>query len=138
MEKKPVYSPKQIFAGSFLGGPIAMVYFLRNNFQNLGNTSAATQTLWWGILFNIAIVASLPFLPSRFPNYVIPIVYSLTARRIASAKQMEKESIAASTEFCFQSNWKVVGLSVAFLLIALLVWFAAFFLLIQFRIINPD
>jgi hypothetical protein len=48
MEKSPIYSPKQVLAGSFLGGPIALVYFLRTNFKTLGNQSAATQTVIWG------------------------------------------------------------------------------------------
>ena len=111
MNKTPIYSPRQVSAGSFLGGPIALVYFLRNNFQRLGNNAAAAQTLLWGILFNIAILASIPFLPKHFPHYVIPLAYSLAAQGIAGAKQMKKESIAASLQFCFHSNWRVFGLS---------------------------
>src|SRR4051812_35538525 len=120
MNKTPIYSPKQIFAGSFLGGPIALVYFLRNNFQRLGNNTVAAQTLLWGVLFNIIILAAIPFLPKHFPNYVIPLAYSWIARGIADANQLNKESIATSLQFCFHSNWRVLGLSVAFLLGTLL------------------
>src|ERR1041385_123344 len=127
MDKTPIYSPKQIFAGSILGGPIALVYFLRSNFQRLGNYAAGAQTLLWGVLFNITILAAMPFLPKHFPNYVLPLVYSWVARGIANAKQLNKESIAASPQFCFHSNWRVLGLGVAFLLGTLLLWFSILF-----------
>ena len=136
MNRTPIYTPKQVCAGSFLGGPVALVYFLRNNFKKLGNNAAAAQTLLWGFLFNIAILASIPFLPKNFPHYVIPLAYSLAAQGIANAKQMKKESIETSLQFCFHSDWRVFGLSVAFLTGTLLVWFSILFVLLQFHIIN--
>jgi hypothetical protein len=120
--RQPIYSPRQISSASFLGGPIALVYFLRKNFQTLGNTAAAAQCLGWGILFNVVILGSMPFLPKRFPNYVLPLAYSWTAYFIAEQKQLSKESISASSQFCFQSNWKVFGLAIAFSVGTFLIW----------------
>lgn len=124
-----IYSPKQVSAGSFLGGPIAAVYFLRRNFQALGNPDAARRTLWWGIVFNIAVAAVIPFLPDRFPNYVLPLAYSWAAYGIAASKQLSKETIASSPEFSFESNWRVVGIAIVFLVATVALWFALFFLL---------
>jgi hypothetical protein len=135
---KPIYSPRQISAISFLGGPIAAVYFLRHNFLALGNPVAAAHTLWWGIGFNIALIAALPFLPKHAPHIFIPLMYSLVALSIADAKQMKKESIAASTEFCFQSSWKVFGLGIAFLIGTFLFYFLVFLALTYFNIIKLD
>lgn len=138
MDKTPVYSPRQIFAGSLLGGPIALVYFLRNNFQRLGKKAAAAQTLLWGVLFNIAILAAIPFLPKHFPNYVLPLSYSWVARIIADTKQLNKGSIASSTQFDFHSNWRVFGLGFVFVLGTLLLWFPFLFVLLQLHVIDLD
>ena len=90
MDKIPIYSPRQVSAGSFFGGPIALVYFLHNNFKRLGNNAAAAQTLLWGILFNIALLGAMILVPAKhFPHYVLPLAYSLAAQGIANAKQMK-------------------------------------------------
>ena len=136
MDKTPIYSPKQIFAGSILGGPIALVYFLRNNFLKLSNNRAAAHTLLWGVAFNLAIIISMPFLPKNFPNYVFPLAYSWAARGIADTKQLSKESIASSSQFCFHSNWRVFGLSIAFLLGTFLMWAFAVLALDHFHVIK--
>jgi hypothetical protein len=136
MSRISIYSPKQVLTGSLLGGPIAAVYFLRRNFQALGNPDAARRTLWWGIVFNIAVTAAMPFLPDRFPNYVLPLAYSWAAHGIAASKQLSKETIASSPEFSFQSNWRVVGLAIVFLVATVAMWLALFFLLAYFNVGN--
>jgi hypothetical protein len=132
----PIYSPQQIFVGSFLGGPIALVYFLHFNFQKLGNKRAASQTLLWGIVFNIAILAALPFLPKDFPRPLLPLAYSWFGSAIAKAKQLRKESIAALPQFRFQSNWVAAGYGAAFLVGTLVLWFSVLLFLFRFHIID--
>ncbi len=135
-EKIPIYTPKQIFAGSVLGGPVALVYFLRSNFQRLGNASAAKQTLIWGTLFNLAVIVMLPFLPERFPKFIFPLAYSWAARAIADSRQLNNEAIAASDRYRFRSNWAVVGWSIALVVGTLVVWFGILLLLDHFHVIN--
>ena len=115
---------------------MAAVYFLRRNFQTLGNPDAARKTLWWGILFNIAITAVIPFLPDRFPNYVLPLAYSWAAHGIAASKQLSKEAIASSHEFSFASNWRVVGIALIFLIATGALWFALFLAMAYFHVGN--
>lgn len=110
-----LYSPTQVGAGSFLGGPFAVVYLLWANFSTLKEESRARATLVYGVLFNIVVLAVLPFLPEKFPNLLIPIIYMVIARMIAEKMQMSKTAIAASPDYDFESGWKVVGLSVLFL-----------------------
>lgn len=135
MEKLPIYSPKQVLLGSFLGGPIAMVYFVRANFLTLGNRSAAAQTMIWGVLFNLLVLASMPFARS-FPRYLIPLAYSLTASGIAEVKQLTKENIAVSSQFRFQSNLRVFGLGIAFLVGTLALYCAIVVFLIMVHVIK--
>ena len=106
--KVPVYSPNQVTTGTFLGGPLTGTYFLHANFKALGNDDAARKALIGGVLFTAILGAVIPFLPKAFPNYPIPILYTMGAQWLAKSYQMKKPDIAASTRFGFESNWKVV------------------------------
>ncbi len=117
MQKRSLYSPTQVAVGSFVGGPMAAVYFLWENYVALENRSGARATLIWGTVFVVALLAILPFLPDKFPNLVIPIVYMVIARQIAEKGQMSKQQIQASENYTFQSGWRVFGLSVLLLAI---------------------
>jgi hypothetical protein len=110
-----LYTPLQVRLGSFLGGPIASVYFLRENFRTLGKASEARATLGWGGAIVIGLLASLPFLPTRFPNYVVPLAYSYAAGSITERWQLQKQAIVDSGTYQVQSNWRVFGLALLFL-----------------------
>lgn len=114
--KQPrIYSPLQIGMGAFFGGPVAMVYFLWQNFKTLDNQNGAQYTLAGGILFNVALLIVLPLLPEDFPSLVIPFLYALTALSIAATWQLRKDAIQHSVQYQFQSNWRVFFLSIALL-----------------------
>jgi hypothetical protein len=136
IDKTPIYSPAQVFAGSMLGGPVALVYFLRVNFQKLGNAKGMKHTVLWGAVFNLAVLAAIPFLPQKFPKYIFPLAYSLAARSIVESRQLSKEAIANSTQFRFRSNWAVVLWSVLFLIGTLLVWMGTLLLLDSLHVID--
>jgi hypothetical protein len=103
-----LYTPYQIALGSFFGGPIALVYFLWQNFKTLGKQDAAKHTVIWGVIFNVALPSVHQHLPSMFALIFLPSIYSLVAMQIASSWQMEKEAIKESVHFDFQSNWRVL------------------------------
>ena len=107
--KKPaVYSPLQIGLGSFLGGPIAMVYFLWDNFHTLEKATAARNTLAFGFLFIVVLLVFTPMLPGELPGIAIQFVYSLVALQMAVTWQLRKDAITHSIRFSFQSNWRVL------------------------------
>ena len=128
MEKAPVYSPTQISWGSFLGGPAAAVYFLWKNFLTLGNEAAARNTLLWGSVFCGALVVILPFVPEKFPNFLLPVAYSIGAQQLAQNFQLPTQAIAKSEQYGFMSGWKVFGQAVLFLVVTLVVVFAIYFI----------
>jgi hypothetical protein len=138
MDKTKVFSPKQVFFGSFLGGPVTPVYYLRQNFLALNKLEDARLTLLWGVVLNLAILAPLPFLPERFPNYVIPLAYCWLARSIAESRQLNKAAIANSTQFEFASNWRVAGIALVSLVATVAVWFSIWFPLAYFGVIKPE
>ena len=114
MPKKKLYSPNQVAVSSFLGGPFAMVYVLKKNFDALGNEKESKKVFIWGVVFNVLLFAVLPFLPEHFPNYAIPIGYTVGAQMAAEKFQMSKKAILDSDQYGFQSNWNVLGVSVGF------------------------
>jgi hypothetical protein len=116
VDKIKLYSPMQVAVGSFIGGPFAAVYVLWQNFRALGEEPEAKWTLIWGVVFVAAVFAILPMLPEKFPNYVLPVIYSLGARLVAERFHLTKQAIKQSDRYGFQSNWNVVGIGVVFLL----------------------
>lgn len=129
MHKSQMYSPNQIAGGSFWGGPIAAVYFLRENFLVLGKTHEAQLTLIGGAAFIVILIGLLPFLPDKFPNMAIPLLYCLSAKQIASSWQLSKDAIANSDQFTFRSNWRIFGVGFAFMVLFLVIALAVMFVL---------
>ncbi|MDP1521165.1 hypothetical protein Q8A57_09315 [Porticoccus litoralis] len=119
--KQPrLYTPLQVGFGSFFGGPVAMIYFLWQNFKTLDNQSGMQYSLAGGILFNVGLLLFMPMLPDYFPGVVIPFVYSLVALSIAATWQMRKDAIEHSVHYLFQSNWRVFFISIALLVVWML------------------
>jgi len=137
VNKINMYSPNQVFGGSFLGGPIAATYFLGKNFQVLQNGSSARTTLILGSLGTILIFLVVPFLPEKFPNTAIPFAYTFAAYAVASKQQMSKDAIAQSDQHAFESTWKVAGIAVSFMLLFVALMMPRFFFLDYIGIIRP-
>jgi hypothetical protein len=123
-----LYTPRQVYVASFVGGPIAAVFTLQHNFKQLGNGRARQLTLIGGIGLNVALLAAIPFLPDKMPNSVIPLAYTLAAGSIASSKQMTKAAILSSQSYvcCKARNVTVVILLalVSFCTVTVLLLFA--------------
>jgi len=136
VDKIKIYSPRQVLAGSFVGGPIAAVFMLWKNFQALQNRPGATQAIIWGVIFLVAVLLILPYLPDKFPNYVIPAAYSGAAFAIANQYQMPKQAILDSQHYTFQSNWNVFGIAVGFIVLFIVVIVAWLFALDHFGFIT--
>jgi hypothetical protein len=133
--KTKIYSPLQVLAASFVGGPFAAVFVLWKNFQGLGRSSRAAHTLLWGILLALLIFAILPFLPDKFPNSPIPIAYSVAAMSIAQQSQLSKKAILESEQYEMHSNWNVFGISVGFLVVTAVIVIAALYFMVDFGVL---
>jgi hypothetical protein len=119
-----LYTPLQVRLGSFLGGPIAAAYFLRENFRVLAKMPEARPTVVWGAAFVAGLMVLLPFLPERFPNYLIPLLYSYAAGSVAEKWQLQKQAIVTSGIYGVQSNWRVLGLALLFMIAFIVILFA--------------
>jgi hypothetical protein len=112
VSRLPLYSPKQVYTGSMLGGPIAAVYFVWKNFKTLADERRSRRTLVLGGILSALFLLILPLLPEKTPNMVIPIAYSGFAYYMVKTFQKSKEQITGSEAFTFQSNWRVFGVSI--------------------------
>ncbi len=128
MEIRAFYSPGQVYIGTFLGGPLAAIYYLSVNFKQLGNDAAKVSTIGVGLLVSMGLILMLFQLPDDFPNLLIPLLYSGAAAAVARQFQVSKEEKEAVEEYEFISNWKVAGVSLASLISFMAMIFVAVFL----------
>ena len=121
MNKQSVYSPTQAALGSFFGGPLASVIFIKSNYRVLGNSGAEKKTLIYGAILLLALIGLLPFLPDKFPDMAIPIATIFATRAIIEKYQFTKQAIVESSSLTFQSNWRVFWVSLLCLVVFLVV-----------------
>jgi len=106
----PLYSPNQVMAGAFLGGPVGLIWFLRENFVTFGDDRQARKTLLLGVVLLVALMIIMPMLPKNFPSLPISIAYMITGQQVAIKWQMTRDAIDASSRYTFHSNGRVFGL----------------------------
>lgn len=138
MTKNRLYSPRQATVASFIGGPFAALYVVRTNFEEMGRQAAARSALIYGLAFVAALFAILPFLPEKFPNYVIPLAYSLAVGQIVEYKQLSRSAIRQSDHYEFQSNWRVMTVSAVSLVLGLVLIVGWMLLLQQLGVISLE
>ena len=132
MQVKNVYSPGQAALASILGGPLAATWFIRHNYQMHGNERAASKTVNIGAFVVIAVLFSLPLLPSGFPSILISLPVIIFTRYFIEQKQFNRQHIDDSEELEYQPVSKVVAVSLACFCINLAMVFAlAMFLVAQ-------
>jgi hypothetical protein len=118
-----MFSPTQTWLAAYLGGPLVATYMIRKNFLALGRAPQARNTLIYGLLLSLLVILVLPFVPEKTPNFVIPVLYAAVAQYVTATHQLTKKQILASSDYGFQSNWKVLLVS----LLGVLLFLAAAF-----------
>ena len=137
MDKKKLFTPNQIFACAFFGGPLAMIYALWKNFQVLERPRDAKSILIWGALFIVTLLVFSPFIPD-WADLAVPIAYAFGARSIAANHQMSKEDILHSEAYEPQPTVNVAAVAVVFFLSFVVVIFAFISVLISTGVITPE
>jgi hypothetical protein len=121
LKPNKLYSLTQIALGTYLGGPLAAIYFLKGNFDVLGKEGMSKKTLQIGLAVSLILIIILPFLPEATPNTIIPMLYLIPVIMIVKKHQISKDVIIGSDEYDFQSSWKVFGMSIAWMIAFLLI-----------------
>jgi hypothetical protein len=136
VDKTKIFSPNQVLACAFFGGPMAMVYALWKNFQVLERPRDMQHMLFWGSLFIVALLLFSPVIPD-WAEVAIPVAYSFAARSIAEKHQMTKQEIRDSAQYEFQPILNVVVVCIVYFVIFVLLTFGLIFALISAGVIEP-
>jgi hypothetical protein len=114
-----LYSPWQAAIGYALGGPLGVTYFIKKNYDNLRNKKNAKLTVIGGIIFFGALVY-ITFFTKDVTTLGFQLVAMVTAYNIVKTSQIKINKLDKS-QYCFYSNWKVLGLSIIFFVVSIII-----------------
>lgn len=117
MSERKVYSPLQAAMGTFLGGPLASVYFIKKNFTATSNYEGSSKTLTYGGALLVALLCILPFIPEDFPTLPIPLLFVFLTKVLIEKFQFDKDTIEKDHTLTFHSNWRVFFIGLASLIV---------------------
>lgn len=115
------YSQKSIGLATFIGGPLASGYLIRENYLSLNKPDEGKKALFIGIIATIVIFGGIFMLPEaiidKLPNQLLPLIYTgiiyLIVEKIhGTVLNQHKEN---GNEFF--SGWKAAGIGFISLII---------------------
>jgi hypothetical protein len=127
-----LYSPRQIYTAALLSGPLAGAWFLSRNFHLLSRDTDCRRTLILGVAVTVGLFPLVLVLPKNMPHIVLPIAYSAPFYYFAQ----HRFSADADAGMGFLKGWrtwlKVIGISLAWLALTLLVCLAVWIPIARF------
>ncbi|MCW3789012.1 hypothetical protein [Plebeiibacterium sediminum] len=120
-----LYSQRAIGIATYIGGPIAAGWLIRENFRNLGNDDYGKHALAISILATFFIFAGIFSIPEsvmdKIPNFIITLVY--TGIIYLTVEKLQGKDIAAhqKSEGAFFSGWKAAGVGLINMVIYMVV-----------------
>jgi hypothetical protein len=115
------YSPRKIQVASFIGGPLAAHWFLSANFTAMAQTQRAGRVLAVGGLILVAMFPVVLVLPSKTPNTVVPILYSIGYYYYAKTK-CGPGVVSGFTATGWRAWVNLVGISIACIVLTMITW----------------
>jgi hypothetical protein len=102
-----LFTPRQTYVSTFLGGPLAGGLLIKKNFDALGRAAAGRRALGIAIVVAVAVLAGGAFLPDggsrgRSISMLAVIVYSGIAALVVQHFQQSKAAIEQSPVYGFQ------------------------------------
>ncbi len=125
------FSGNQIAFFSFFLGPVTAVYFLKRNYQAMGDEKRANETLRIGLILTLIFFLFIPFIPESVPpvafaaGYAFASQYMFKIRQEAALENIEKES-----------SLRAFGISLLCLLVSMLALLLIIFLYVQLGLID--
>ena len=125
-----LFSDFQIALATFIGMPIAGCLLLAQNYKNLGRVISAWQTLILGVISTIILFVIAFSLPEKFPNFVLPMAYTVAMRQLV--KYLQGDAIATQEAQGKKGSWAVtVGIAIGSLVLILALIFGAVILFVS-------
>lgn len=130
---KKLYSQKGISIATFIGGPLAAGYLMRQNFKALDKEREGLISVILGIVFTVLIFLPLFILPEetidKIPNQLIPLIYTSVIYFVVEATQGSDLKKQKKEEKPFESNWKATGIGFLWMIVMVFILGAYIFTL---------
>ena len=118
------YSQKAIGIATFIGGPLAAVYLVRENYLNLNKPNEGKKSLLIGIISTVLLFTGIFMIPEsimdKVPNQIIPAVYTGIIYLIVEKIQGTILNQHKENDNVFYSGWKAAGIGFISLIILLI------------------
>lgn len=107
------YSQNQIYIGTFLGGPIAAIWYMARNFSAFRQEEAVRVTWLYGILSTLVFLEVALFVPDEVPSVAFSAFYTgVTAFLLEKYQKSQLAELAADNMSRAESGWKVAGVAI--------------------------
>ena len=127
---KKYFTEKQIYIGTFWGGPIATGLLIYKNFKAIGEESKAIMTLIITLIFSSLLFWGILNIPdgimTKIPDIIFPLVYTAIVYLVYRTYFAKLINPKIEEEGNKASNWLVAGYTLFGLVVsaAVLIWFA--------------
>jgi len=112
-----LFSPRQIYAASALGSPLAAAWFVVRNHQRLAQPEQVHRAVVLGLAATVVVVALA--LPEHAPHLAWPFLYSVATYGYAR-RRFGAPAAAHYANGGRRGSWlRVVGVSLGFFLVVL-------------------
>lgn len=142
-EDTKLHSQRAIALATFLGGPMAAGFLIKENFKTLGKNQLGNNAFFIGIIATVLILVGILSLPEqvsdKIPNFIIPAAYTAIILMLVEKYLGKTFKEHEENNRPFHSIWKAVGVGVIFLAIMLSSIFAyAYFAPDEFDTVKYD
>ncbi|WP_420572251.1 hypothetical protein [Kordia sp.] len=139
-ENNQLHTTKAIGIATFIGGPLAAGYLIRENYKAIHQIQKGNTVLIISIIATILLFGSLLLIPEniidKIPHIVIPAIYIgmivfWTERTFGDIFKQHEEN-----KYPFYSTWRAVGIGVVSLLLLVIAIFGAVYAFTDFEAEN--
>lgn len=127
-----LYSQRAISIATFLGGPLAAGYLVRENYLELNKPDEAKKAFIYGLLTTVAVFGFIFIMPEsimeKVPNQIIPLIYTAIIYYVVEQTQGETLKLHKELGNEFYSGWKAARIGFVSLLLLITLIFGYVFL----------
>jgi hypothetical protein len=122
-----IYRDKSIWVATFIGGPLAAGYLIAENFKAFNEPYKVQKTWLYTIIFTLVIFAAIMAIPDtvKFPNQIIPLVYTAVVYYLVQHFQGEKIATHINTGGEIYGWGRTIGVAITGFVITFAIIFVA-------------
>ena len=127
-----IYKEKEIWVGTFLGGPLVAGYLISENFKVFDQQEKARKAWIYSIIVTAIVFGGVFLIPDnvKVPNQIIPLIYTFIAYQFVQIYQKAKITTHINAGGQVYSWWRTIGVALIGLLITVIIVFSIAMLVI--------